>query len=158
MAAVSPHVESRCGWRRRPVLPAQAYASSVAQAITQGGGSAAQAYGAAFAQASQPRAAATECRRPFPYSYPHHATLPVLRRGGSRAFLHSPPAAALLGVCRDPARPAHGFQAAAAGGQAADGLVQATAVALCQGGASATAFSEAYSVAISKSPEGCGQG
>ncbi len=46
-------------------------------------------------------------------------------------------------------------QAAAAGGAQADGLVAATAVAICQGGATAAAYSEAYAVAVSKNPEGC---
>ncbi len=46
-------------------------------------------------------------------------------------------------------------QAAAAGGAQADGLVAATAVAICQGGATAAAYSEAYAVAVKKTPAVC---
>ncbi len=46
-------------------------------------------------------------------------------------------------------------QAAAAGGAQADGLVAATAVAICQGAATAAAYSEAYAVAVNKTPAVC---
>jgi hypothetical protein len=46
-------------------------------------------------------------------------------------------------------------EAIAAGGEDGEALAQATAIAFCQGGGSATAFARAFNVAISRNEQGC---